>query len=347
MNQKEYHLDRAFTLSDSLLESGLYYFRVEAFDKENSFSAFRYISIQGITKRKTGVFVSCENSGSTDLYLDANDLNFSLKNSFNANYQASRFNSTDQHFWFIPSNSKQLDVYNPVTNTIEYSKTYVSNFSSAFSGLERDKRDVVLALRKGEVDGFNQAFSGNYTYLSQSDRKIENLAINGTYVLIEELDRTGTNRTLKVLRRSSGAVKSSPAFNHDIEKMVFLDEEHCLVFYNTSQGGSAVIFDIDIGSFNNALFSTDSILGAVRANNGDFIISTKSGVETYSAQSNSLVGYLNLPNAVLAYDKLNNQLYVGSGRNLRSYTYRQGSGTRTLLPDEIVGINIRYNINLD
>jgi hypothetical protein len=82
----------------------------------------------------------------------------------------------------------------------------------------------------------------------------------------------------------------------------------------------------------------------VKANNGDVIISTKSEILVYVSSSNNLTQYLSKSESIIAYDNLNDQLYVGSGTLLNLYNYRQsGSVRNVLLPDEIVGIDIRYN----
>ncbi|MBL4706858.1 MAG: hypothetical protein JKY48_00265 [Flavobacteriales bacterium] len=346
VNRKEFFVEQVVEISDSLLETGRYYFRVEAFDGENYFSAFRYVFINGIIRKKLGVVVSCKNGAITDLYADKNDLNFQLLNSFLGNYEASVLNSSDQHFWFAPSNSELLSAYSFVDNSVVYSNRYRSNFSNPFSDIEIEDRDVLIGLRKGEIDGRNQNFSDSYTYLAQSGRRVESIAVNETYVLVEDLDNSGTNRKLNVLRRTSGTVKSSSVFNDDIIEIIFTEKDKCIVLANDSQGGRGVVFDISNGNILNTLFTTDSIRSAVKTNSGNIFLTTNSEVQFYVFQNGSSTTYLNKPNSIIKYDHIDGQLYVGSGNNLESYTYPRANPTVvSILPNEVVGINIRYNKN--
>jgi hypothetical protein len=92
------------------------------------------------------------------------------------------------------------------------------------------------------------------------------------------------------------------------------------------------------------IFTCDSIREVVRTNVGDFIISTKSAIETYRPSISNLATYLNIGEAVLAYDVINNQVYVGSGTQLQVYDFRQVSPFQsTTLPNKIVGINVKLN----
>ena len=83
----------------------------------------------------------------------------------------------------------------------------------------------------------------------------------------------------------------------------------------------------------------------MKTNVGDFVISTKSTIQTYRPSGNgNLVNYLTIRDAVLAYDDLNDQVYVGFGTQLRVYNYRQVSAVRnTSMPNKIVGINVKFN----
>lgn len=346
INQPEYYLDIVFELSDSLLETGSYYFRVEAFDGENYSSGFRTVSIRGIKKRKLGVIVSCKNGLNTDVYSDNNDFSFNYLNSFSGNYLASELNSTDQHFWFVPSNSDVLSALSLKMNSIVYSNRYSSNFTNAFSDLRLDGRDVIVGLTKGEVDGRNQYFSDSYTYLAQSSRKIGKIAVNKTYVLAAESDFSGSNRTISVSRRTSGTLRFSLFFNDQIVDMIFLEEDRCIVLANNAQGGKGVIVDLKMGNVLNTLFTTDSIKSASQTNNGNIFIVTNSSVQFYVFQSGSLTTYLNKPNLIVHYDKFENQLYVGDGNLIKRYTYPSLSTSIVdILPNEVVGINVRYNKN--
>ena len=158
------------------------------------------------------------------------------------------------------------------------------------------------------------------------------------------MNRSGNNRTIRILNRSSGAPLRSTTFLGDIVDMKFIDEKNALVFYNSANVGKARILNIEVPSVQRELFTSDSIRQVVKANNGDVIISTKSDLLVYVPSSNNLTQYFSQSESIIAYDNLNDQLYVGSGTLLKCYNYRQSSFVQNIqLPNEIVGIDIRYN----
>ncbi|MFT6947630.1 MAG: hypothetical protein ACJARP_002057 [Vicingaceae bacterium] len=341
---KQYDLDFVFQLSDSLLPTGSYYFRVQAFDGENSSSSFRFVKIRGRNRAKIGVFVTCKTANTSDLYLDQNDFNFTRVFQFGKGYQASVFNRINQHFWFLPANGNQLKVFDPIRNSIVFSSVFNSNFPNPFVSIKSDARDVRISIQDIGIEGFNQNFLDNYTFSSSASTKVGSIEVGEEVNLVEEVNRSGNNRIIRILNRSSGAPLRSTTFSGDIVDMQFIDEKNALVFYNGVNGGKARILNIEIPSVQGELFTSDSIRQVVKANNGDVIISTKSEILVYVPSSNNLTQYLSKSESIIAYDNLNDQLYVGSGTLLNLYNYRQsGSVRNVLLPDEIVGIDIRYN----
>ena len=344
VGQKEYRLDVAFEISDSLLKTGRYYVKVEAFDGQNSTSAFRYINIRGINTARTGVFVMCEESFTSDLYFDQNAFNFSRIHQFSSSYGASVFNRLNQQLWFVPKNGNRIEMFDPVKNAVDFSKVYNSNFTNPFESLKSDNRDVFFTVSDLGVKALNQNQNENYTYRTPSTKKVESLGVGEQFNVVEEVDRNGTNRVLRVLSKSIGANLRSRTIFNDVVDLEFVDEENVLVFYNSTQGGGAMLFNAITSTLQSNLFISDSIRQVVKTNVGDFVISTKSGVEAFRPSTQNLTNYLTIREAVLDYDQVNNELYVGFGRQLRVYAYRQVSPLRsTSLPSKIVGINVKLN----
>ena len=344
VGQKEYPLDIAFEISDSLLKTGRYYIKVEAFDGQNSTSAFRYINIRGMNTERTGVFVMCEGSFTSDLYFDQNAFNFSRIHKFSSNYGASVFNRLNQQLWFVPQNGNRIEMFDPVKNAVDFSRVYNSNFTNPFESLKSYNRDVFFTVSDLGVKALNQNQNENYTYLTPATKKVESLGVGEQFNVVEEVDRNGTNRVLRVLSKSNGANLRSRTIFNDVVDLEFLDEENVLVFYNSTQGGGVMLFNAITSTLQTNIFNSDSIRQVVKTNVGDFVISTKSSIETFRPSTQNLTNYLTIREAVLDYDQVNNELYVGFGRQLRVYAYRQVSPLRsTTLPSKIVGINVKLN----
>jgi len=344
VGQKEYALDFAFNLSDSLLPTGRYYFRIEAFDGENRISSFRYINIRGVNTQKTGVFVTCENGSTADLYFDRNQFSFQQIYSFGKLFQGSVFNRFNQQFWFLPRNDNEIEMYDPNRDAVTFRKSFNSNFPNAFQTIKKDERDVRFTVRDIGVRGFNQNQNENYAYLTPSTKKVESLGIGEEYDVVEEVDLNGSNRLLRVLDNNSGQSLISRTIFDDVVDLQFITNEDVLVLCNTPQGGKGMLFNAVTSVLQTNIFTCDSIREVVRTNVGDFIISTKSAIETYRPSISNLATYLNIGEAVLAYDVINNQIYVGSGTQLQVYDFRQVSPFQsTTLPNKIVGINVKLN----
>ncbi len=344
VGQKNYLLDFVFHIADSLIPTGRYYFKIEAFDGENRFSSFRYINIRGMNTQKTGVFVTCDNGSTSDLYFDQNQFTFQRIHQFSKRYQGSVFNRFNQHLWFIPSNGNEIEMFDPAKNNVSFSKVFNSNFPAPFLSIKNDNRDVLFSILDLGVKGFNQNLNENYTYLTPATKKVESIGVGGQFNVVEEVDRNGSNRVLRVLNKTIGTSLRSRTIFDDAVDLQYIDDENVLVFCNTAQGGKAMLFNSITSSIQNNLFTCDSIREVVLTTIGDFVISTKSSIQTYRPSSNNLVNYLAINNAVLAYDELNNQVYVGFGTQLSVYNYRQISPVQsTSLPNDIVGINVKFN----
>lgn len=344
VGQKEYLLDFAFQISDSLLASGRYYFQIEAFDSENSISAFRYINIRGMNTEKTGVFVTCDNGSTSELYFDSNQFNFQQIHQFGARYQGSVFNRFNQQFWFLPKNGNTIEMFDPVKKSVEFTKVYNSNFPIPFSTIKKEGSDVIFTVRELGAQGFNQSLNRNYSYLISASKMVESLGIGEEFNVVEVVNRNGTNRTINVLNKASGVNLNSRTIFDDVVDFQFIDDKNVLVFCNTPSGGKAYIFNSLTATLQSNLFTSDSIRQVVKTNVGDFVISTKSRINTYRPSNNSLANYLTIREAVLGYDELNNHVYVGFGSQLRVYNYRQVTPFQsTTLPNKIVGINVKIN----
>lgn len=345
VGQKEYVLDYTFDISDSLLSTGRYYFQVEAFDGENRISSFRYINIRGMNTARTGVFVTCNNGSTADLYFDQDQFTFQRIHQFGKRYQGSVFNRFNQQFWFLPKNDNEIEMFDPIRNTVTFSQVFNSNFPNAFSTIKKDNRDVRFTITDLGVKGFNQNQNENYTYLTPSTKKVESFGVGELVNVVEEVDLSGGNRALIVLNRNTGASLRARNIFSDAVDLQFIDNERVIVFCNTAQGGKGMLFNTSTTALQSNLFTCDSIREVVKTNVGDFVISTKSTIQTYRPSGNgNLVNYLTIRDAVLAYDDLNDQVYVGFGTQLRVYNYRQVSAVRnTSMPNKIVGINVKFN----
>lgn len=342
--KKTFSLKTTFSIADSLLAGGNYYFKIEAMDKENTSNAFRDIRILGLPKVKLGLIVGCSNESESQFYQDQNDFNFSLFHSTSTPLLTADLNSIDQYYWFVPSRGNTISAFHLKNNVVEFEKTVLSGFSQQFTDLTLFDRTAYIGGRNGEILAFDERFQDNYTYRSEMGRSILTLGANQKYVLAEEADYTSNNRRLQITYRNSGFLRASVQLNNPVKAICFTETERAILFQNNLNGG--LLSEVELLGNTRRTMKTfsDSILSVEQINAEEFLVSTPNKVMKYDYSRNTLLDYLMIPAAILSYDDLNNQLYVGEGLNLRVYNYgKQSPLSTTTLSLPIKSIDVRYN----
>lgn len=343
-NSSSFELRDFFVLSDSLLEGGEYYFRVEASDEDNTISGFRSIFINAFPRRKLSTIVSTSANNLTQVYEDESDLNFDLIHTFSAPHLATELNNYNQQYWFFPALGNTLEVLDLRKKTIDFNQSFISNFNQTFSSTDYKDRDVFIALKTGELQAYNSNFQDNYTYLSPQQKAFEKVRIGENNVLLEEAFNSGNNRRLLVLFRSSGILRNSISLNEPIKDLHFLNDEEALLFQNDKDGGFLQNFSIPNLSLRRIRSLRDSIVDVLQISPSLYLIATQSNIQQYNSSTDNLVDYLNLANAKLAFDEAKNQLYIANGQQLSVYPFGSTNQISTYsFQNDIQSIHFRYN----
>ena len=88
----------------------------------------------------------------------------------------------------------------------------------------------------------------------------------------------------------------------------------------------------------------DSIISVTQISDKDYFISTSNKIVRYDFSTNTSFDFLIIPNAVIAYDELNNQLLIGSNQTLSVYSLNPTNlVTQATLPSRIINIDVRFN----
>lgn len=343
-NTSNYRLEATFKLSDSLLASGSYYFRIEALDENNTAVVFQYIRVIGIPKKKIELIAFCGLNSSTTVYADKNDFNFQQKTVFNAPYFSSTINNYDQQLWFLPADNSSMLAFHLNENAIQFNQSVMSGFNSAFTDLVSYNRSVLVSTKEGEILGYSENYAKNYNYQTLGDRTINKLAANKNYVIADEADLNGDNRMANILFESTGAVKSRISINYSCVDIYFLEEEQVILFQNDEQGGRISELNIQANARRTVKTFADSIVAVEQVKSDEYLLSTATKVLKYNYSNGNLIDYLFTPYAVVRYDDFDNQLYVAAGNELKRYNYPFNSPIEsTTLPEEIKGLEVRFN----
>jgi len=343
-NSSTFELTEVYEISDSLLAGGEYYFKVEAKDDDNTFAAFRFININSFPQRKISCIVSCSDLNNTTVYEDRNDFSFQKIHDFSSPYLSSELNSYDQHYWYFPSKGNQLQTLDLRSKSILFSESFISNRNDFFGASALADRHIFISTKAGELQGYNPLFQDNYTYLSASQKQLGKVTIGEQFILQDEGFSSGNNQTITVLYRTSGNVKIQFSISHPIEESFFLEDNVALLFQNDQNGGLIQELKIEDGGIRKIRNTRDSILSVEQISKNEYLISTRDKIERYTVNPNNLVDYLSLERAVVQYDRLNNQLYIGSGKTLSLFNNRQLTSIQTIdFQTPIKGIDLRYN----
>lgn len=343
-NQGNFELQASYSLDDSLLESGRYYFKIEALDNDNTGAAFQYIQIIGIPKKKLGVVAICSSANATTVYTDKNDLNFLPLTYFAAPYFKSVLNSYDQQLWFLPKDKSDFLAYHLNKNTLQFNQSVNSGFNQAYTDIKLRGRDVVISTREGEALGYSFNYVKNYNYQTISDRIISSLGLSEKYILVDEADLNGSNRFVNVLFGNTGVVQSGIAINYACEAIYFLEEKKAILFQNDEIGGRISELILEASARRTVKTFPDSILRVEQVSQDEYLISTAIKVLRYNYSTDNLLDYLLIPNAKTKFESLNNELYVASGNQLEHYNYALKTLiASTVLPQQITALELRYN----
>ncbi len=343
-NASTFELNHFFGLSDSLLSGGEYYFQVQASDEDNTISAFKSIFINAYPRRKISTIVSTSNNSSSELFEDANNFQFNLIHTFSGPLHSSELNSFHQQYWFFPSSGNQLEVLDLREKNIDFSKSFISNLTQTFSSSDLHSQDVFIALKTGELRAYNSSFQNRYSYQSTQQKQLEKIRVGDNFVLQEEAFPSGRDRSLQLLFRSSGLVRNTVSLSEAVVDLHFLSEEKAILFQNDLDGG--LIQELSINNINLRKVRSlrDSVTSVEQINSNLYLIATKTKILQYNSLTDNLVDYLILPNAVMAYDEPNNQIYISEGNQLRLYALGSTSELTTAsFSDNIRSIHFRYN----
>lgn len=348
LTEKSFTIDQAFNLGDSLLKSGNYYFRLTADDGENSFSSFRYIKINGIPKRKlTTLIVTNSQTGSLIQAVGpslANSTQF-LQTSYEVS--STIINNDQQQLYVFPKTVNSVEVFDAQNKSTIYSKNYLSGFNDIFCCAQREETNITFSVKEGEVDGLSETFSDVFTYQASGSRIIGNIEIGDKYVLAEEINRTGSNRTIEVLSKITGVSLFSIPCSKPIIGMHFFEDERALIFFDESTGSSISELTIQNSGLRTIRNFPEKLKQVIQITANEYVLATDGNVLQYFESNDNLVDYTTFANAdIINYDDFTSELYISKSNSIRKYNYRTKSILdQTTFTDSIVWIDFLYNKN--
>lgn len=345
LNQASYVWETNYLLSDSLLESGNYFLKAEAFDGNNSFSAFRLIRVEALAKRRIGILAALNHSSSAEVYEFSNGQSKLLLHSISTLKEIA-CNSYDQALWLLPNKGNEINAYRLKSSEKVYQAEVMSSFSNPFEDLVVSNRQTFYSHSGGRVKGVSSVFGDNFLHQAESNLVCKKIAVNDQSVLVEECRPNGSNRRITYLYRVSGATYNSLSLQQAVVDFFLIDHEKAILLQN--ENGKILIHELSLSISGKRLMRTINGMEAkklVALNNREILILTNQSVIRYNFTTNNFYTVVSTSNAVdIAYDVVQNSILLAKGNEVFEYDPINGNPIDVYtFPSIISCIAIRYN----
>ena len=307
-------------VEDSLLPTGNYFVRIEANDGTNTIAAFRSIQITGIPKRKLSLMLVTDAGSSSQLWEDKNDFLFQQTINLGNRHHQSIFQARNQELWSAVQDGNELSVHNLISKLRSFNQSFTQNFSAPYESLQANGANVYYASKEELVAyTLNQAI--RFSVFPAANRKFGKMQVGERYLLLEESDLVNTNLQLKILFNDNGAQFAAVYLNDPLVNGFFRGLSQAVLFQNKNGQGLIQELSVESSSISTILNLTDSIHEITQIDANRYLLSTNTGLYEFSYLNRSLTLRINIVGAKMAFDDLNQEVYVGQGNNVWRYSY--------------------------
>jgi hypothetical protein len=346
-NNVSYALDAFYIIEDSLLNSGDYYFRIQAYDGENTTSEFASIRLRGIPQRALSYYLLLDRTNDRAIYeVDLNGQSNLITEAGQSNQIT--FNSRSQLLWWADLGTQQLGALQ-VKESQMVPAFYPNGNSSPDPILDMlNVNDVnYVSTRNGFVQGFNGSIADVFTYQSQTGFKVDRIYPMGNRIIVRETDIQGQNQRFLYLF-SNGLIDSQFSTNDDLIGFGIRSSREDGAFQFVKEGSEMQVREYDLSSGQSNFFLQKlnfDFEHLIQIREYEYIFYNDSRVVTYNLSTNFVRTLATgLSNASVVYNEADESVYVASGSNVSIYDYQQGaqiSNYSATFP--IVDLVIRYN----
>jgi len=346
-NSSSFELDDFYIVEDSLLRSGDYYFRVQAFDGENQNSAFSTIRLQGISRKKLGFYLLLDN-GSEEVVYEVDERNQSSFLLSAGQCDEIAFDSRAQMLWFADLSTDEIGAYQVKEDQL-FPKRYPNGGNTPDPILDLLHLDglTYVSTQNGFVQAFNGNFSDVFTYTSTQNSKVEEMYPIDDRLMVRETDGLGQNQSFLYLF-SSGGIDSQSANNEDVIGFGSRRSSTQSAFQFVKDGQDMEVREYNLNSGESSFLLRKLNFpyhDLIQIQEYEYIFYNNSEVVTYNVSTNfkrTLASGLN--DVSVAYDEFDNLVYIASGNDISIFSYQQGNLSGNYSATfPIVDLKIRYN----
>lgn len=346
-NSVSYELDAFYIIEDSLLNSGAYYFRIQAFDGENTNAEFASIRLRGIPRRTLAYYLLLDRTNDRAIYeLDLNGQASLLAGAGQSNQIA--FNSRSQVLWWADLATQQLNALK-VKESQAFPPFYPNANNSPDPILEMINVNEInyVSTRNGFVQGFDGSISDIFTYQSQIGFKVDQIYPIGNRIIVKETDALGQNQRFLYLF-SNSLIDSQFSTNDELIGFGIRNSRENEAFQFVKEGVEMQVREYDLSSGQSNFFLQKlnfDFEQLIQIREYEYIFYNQTRVVTYNLSTNFVRTLANgLSSPSVAYNEADELVCITSGSTLFIYDYLQGSLISSFSASfPIVDLAIRYN----
>jgi len=350
VNVLDYQINTYFVLEDINLVDGEYFIQIKVTDKQSSWNEWADIRITEVLREFKSiiavvanpdllntfeVFETPLNAASSKLYVFSGDhLGSEVNSKYNLHFTAGRiFN--DLIAWDI--NKKVANWSVPAI---------VNPPQDWFCGLYADEKDVFVSTRDGFIVGYDRFGKVSFRSLQFQNGEFTHFISHQNMLIAVFEPYNSQFQELVVFNYPGGTVLRRLQISGKVKHLSIYNSGSVLVFTDQTTKPAVFEFTIENSTFvklkDFAFDNCDIVIGSGKDH---YFISSGNEIWWYRPQTGSAILYTSVQEpGSIAFDELNNQLYVASGSTISYHRlpFSQALGNIEM-PGRVVGINLRYN----
>jgi hypothetical protein len=347
-NTENYSISNEYILSNTALESGVYYLYIEAGNGYGASTHYIKLTITGIPKESRSLVVFCHEKANDDVKIYKVDslLNFLLFKQLPDDFQEGAVNSQDQLIYSMGCYEGNLYSIDAAGGTVvDQVNAIIDPPFPYFESLHWSNNLLIVGYYDGRIEGYYG--NGNLKFLYSVDNcRLHHVNYDGTYLLSVLEYYTGNMFFTGVIYGNSGLLKDMVYGDYNVfdlfrvsgnDVVMFCNKgtEPCIRTLNTYSMIITQIKDLPAGT----------ISGVTQIDSDLYLIRHSEGLLVYSFDNNA---YSEIGSASsfgdVVYDETDDIVYLSEGKNIEAYSYPAGTHIGSItLPDSVKDIKILYN----
>lgn len=347
-NTENYSISNEYVLSNTALETGVYYLYIEAGNGYGASTRYIKLTVSGIPKESRSLIVFCHETANNDVKIYKVDslLNFSLFKQLPDDFQEGAVNSQDQLIYSMGCYEGNLYSMDAASGSIvDQIDAVIDPPFPYFESMSYNNNLLLVGYYDGRIQGYFG--NGNLKFMySVDDCRLHHARYDGTYLLSVLEYYTGGYFYTGAIFESSGLLKDMVYGDYNVVDLFRVSGNDVVMFCN--KGTQPCVrtlntYSMIITQIKNLPAGT--ISGVTQIDCDRYLISHADGLFVYSFDNNA---YAEIGNATafgdVVYDETDDIIYLSEGKNIQAYSYPAGVHIGTVaLPDSVKDLEILYN----